>query len=190
MSGSDIAQLIIALIGLIGTFGGIWYTNRLQTQSAAAMHKFVTTETSQQKPSPISPPATTAPSNSPTGINKGAVLRDVGILVTVNALVGFLVGLISSDGDSALSILGVVNIIMFPIAFTVMGVKAGNVRWKHLLAVAIGVWLTSIVNFVFLPGYSVSLWLFGLVLMLVFVGIGGALSYLFSRERKTMQSFG
>jgi FtsH-binding integral membrane protein len=71
------------------------------------------------------------------------------------------------------------NTIFSILGFTISGCLVGGRRWKHLLVVALLVWLTGLINLFF--GVTFIEWLFSIVALLVFMAIGGGLSYLFRK---------
>ena len=80
-----------------------------------------------------------------------------------------------------MAVLGIANLLMGSIGFAIVGCLAPGPRWRHLTIVAIGLWLTSIVN-VIAFGFPLIQWLFAIVGTFLMMGIGGALSYLFKRS--------
>jgi hypothetical protein len=78
--------------------------------------------------------------------------------------------------------LAVSNILLGTVGFTIAACLAPAVRWRHLVLVALGVWLTSLLNVVFFSTTVVQ-WLLGGVLTTIMMAVGGAISYLFRRDR-------
>ena len=73
------------------------------------------------------------------------------------------------------------NFLLGTVAFTISGCLAPPGRWRHLGFVALGAWLTSLVNVVFF-GVSVLQWMGGAIFMSIIMGLGGAISYAFKRD--------
>ena len=166
------SELLSPIIGGIFTLLGIWLTNYLQTRSKPLQSIPSTTETQSS--------STAAPATP--SLRLGHVIRDIGIIWILTGLAGFVIGMAAGNVDSTQSVtaLGLANIIFGSIGFAISGSLARSNRWKHLIAVAIGVWLTSFIN-VFLVGVSVGQWIISIFLVLVMMGIGGLISYIFNR---------
>ena len=115
-------------------------------------------------------------------MSRGAIMRDVGILWGLTLAGGILVGAsgIRRSDPSLFRIVDEVSGVLFcTIGFTIVGCLVGGRRWKHLFTVTIVVWVTSLVNIFF--GVTLLHWLFQLEFLLIFMGIGGAVSYVFRR---------
>jgi hypothetical protein len=130
------------------------------------------------------------------------VARDVIFVSVLSAIGGFLSLMAYQWKEIAPRMLWSVGIALNVFAFCVVGCLTPNNRWKHLLCVAIGVWLTSCIIVVFLPStsfyesYSVAVmwvWFAGMVQgcgsnVFVAMGLGGVISYihtyLSSRKKK------
>lgn len=166
--------IVPAIIGGIFTILGVWYGNRLQARPARRPSTPEATSVTQADD-------TRSVALATTGLRWAAVLRDVGIIWLLTAVGGLIVG-IANPGDDALTIAaGLSNFIFGIIGFTVSGVLARGPRWRHLLAVAAGVWLTSFVN-IFLLGIGLSELVAAIPFVLVIMAVGGGLSYLFRRR--------
>ena len=127
------------------------------------------------------------PSSSPTtdGIRVGSIVRDVVIVWILTAIGGFVVGFATGgrQQDPQGYILGILaaNFLLGTVAFTIVGCLAPADRWRHLGFVAIGAWLTSIINVLFF-GVTVPQWIFGALFMAFIMGFGGAISYVFKKR--------
>jgi len=120
------------------------------------------------------------------------VARDVIIVSVIPAIGGFLSLLAYQWKEIPYRMLWSVGTALNVFAFCFVGCLTPDHRWKHLLCVAIGVWLTSCIIVVFLPStsfyesYSVAVmwvWFVGMVLgcgsnVFVAMGLGGVISYI------------
>ena len=145
-------------------------------------------ESSYSLPKASPPPySISQPSSSPTtdGIRVGSIVRDVGIVWILTGIGGFIVGFATGgrQQDPQGFILAVIasNFMLGTVAFTIVGCLAPAERWRHLGFVAIGAWLISIVNVLFL-GVTVPQWIFGALFMAFIMGFGGAISYVFKKR--------
>jgi len=112
------------------------------------------------------------------------IARDVAIIIALTFLGGFVIGLAgpSDPGRFALAI-AVSNILFMTAGFTLSGALAKTDRFKHLLKVALGVWLFSLVN-ILLGISNLVQWAFALIFILLAMGLGGGLSFAFVRVPK------
>jgi FtsH-binding integral membrane protein len=117
----------------------------------------------------------------------GPILRDVVIVWVFTFLGGFVVGVAtggpSHDAKRYILALAVSNILFGTIGFTIAGCLAPSPRWRHLRWVALGAWLTGLVNVAFLH-VSIAQWINGAIFVVLITGLGGAISYLFKRDTK------
>lgn len=67
------------------------------------------------------------------------------------------------------------------VGFTISGCLVKVSRWTHLTVVALVFWLVSAVNVV-LGLIPITSWLTGSILVLIMMGMGGGLSYLFVKS--------
>jgi hypothetical protein len=79
--------------------------------------------------------------------------------------------------------LGLLVALTTTVGFAISAAIARTHRWRHVFVVAVGVWLTGIVNVVFMPHILLS-WLFALIPLLMFAAIGVGLSFLFVRPHR------
>lgn len=131
-----------------------------------------------------------ASTSPPSGVTPKAdfllkpVIRDVIIIWILTFIGGFIVGIINGlfDGFSIVStIAAATNVLLSIVGFAISGCLAPPRRWRHLIFVAVGVWVTSFINVVL--GDSLSHWfLGGLVMVVISMPVGGALSYVFKRD--------
>jgi hypothetical protein len=110
-----------------------------------------------------------------------AVIRDVVIIYIFTGIGGVLIGIVAGSQPPTTA-LGFANILLGSIGFCLVGCMTDNKRWQHLTIVAVFVWLTSILNAIFLP-FSFTHWLFGLVINFIIMAIGGGLSFLFVKPK-------
>lgn len=89
-------------------------------------------------------------------------------------MIGCISGL-SLSGRATINVIAVSNVIMSIIGFTISGLRApeGN-RWPHLALVAVGAWLSGLINLLF--GISLLTWACGSIFVAITMGIGGAIS--------------
>jgi hypothetical protein len=121
-------------------------------------------------------------------INWIAVARDVSIvfgLVLVSSFAA--VQIVQGMGEEVTPlVIGLSNIFWGTVGFTISGCLAKVQRFKHLFMVAVGLWLVSFVN-VAMGLTPVQFWAVGFFLILLMMGLGGGLSYLFVRTPQAVQ---
>ena len=121
--------------------------------------------------------------DSPTTpqLRPAAVARDVAILWVLTLVGGFVAGVAGAGPGTPrfVAALFVSNTLLGIIGFIISGCLVGGRRWKHLFVVALILWLTGLVNMLF--GVTFIQWVFGIVAILIFMGIGGGISYLFRK---------
>ncbi|HWN07931.1 MAG TPA: hypothetical protein VNO50_01355 [Pyrinomonadaceae bacterium] len=112
------------------------------------------------------------------------ILIGVALVYGFTFVGGFIVGVVASTGGipAPLAIVGVMisNLILSVLAFCIAGVLIKTERFKSLLVVAVICWLLSALNMSFIPEFTVIQWAFSLVFILVTMGAGGGLSFLFA----------
>ena len=106
------------------------------------------------------------------------VLIDVGITYGLTCLGGVVIGIASAMAHQPRSMLviGASNIIFSVIGFAIAGYFTTENRWRHLLCVAGGLWLTGLPNLAL--GITFLQWFFGIVVILFAMAIGGGLASL------------
>jgi len=116
-------------------------------------------------------------------INWIAVARDVSIVFGLVLASSFAAAqLIQATGEEVTAlVIGLSNIFWGTVGFAISGCLAKVQRFKHLLMVAVGLWLVSFVN-VAMGLTPVQFWAVGFLLILLMMGLGGGLSYLFVRS--------
>ncbi len=80
-------------------------------------------------------------------------------------------------------VVGVSNLLLGTVAFTIAGCLAPPAKWHHLGLVALGAWFTSLINVMYF-GVSLTQWVAAAIFMAVIMAIGGAISYVFKRSMK------
>jgi hypothetical protein len=117
-----------------------------------------------------------------------AIARDVSIVFGLVVASSFIaVKIIQGAGDEATPlVIGLSNIFWGTVGFTISGCLARVQRFKHLFMVALGLWLLSFVN-VAMGLTPLPVWVAGFLLILVMMGLGGGLSYLFVKAPKDDQ---
>ena len=115
-------------------------------------------------------------------INWIAVARDVSIVVGLVLVSSFAAAqIIQATGEEVTAlVIGLSNFFWGTVGFTISGCLARIQRFKHLFIVAIGLWFVSFVN-VAMGLTPVQMWAAGFLLILLMMGLGGGLSYLFVR---------
>jgi GYF domain 2 len=114
------------------------------------------------------------------------IVRDVIITWGLSLVGGFIAGAVTYRGtaDDRLMAVIVSNILSGIAGFCISGClvagKMGN-RWHHLGYVALGVWLSGVIN-IFLGFATLGTWLGGIPVTAVLMLLGGGLSFLFKKE--------
>ncbi len=108
------------------------------------------------------------------------LIRDVAIVWGLTLVGGLIVGVSEVEGSRKVLAIATSNILLGTIAFSIVGCLTPTQRFRHLFVVALGTWLTSVVN-VLGGAASVVGWLFSVVAMLITAAVGGGLSFLFVR---------
>ena len=125
-----------------------------------------------QPPPPAKPP-----------LRFGPIARDVAIVWGLTFLGGFVAGLTGAKHDAhrLTMVLALSNLFFGTVGFTIAGYLAPRPRWNHLAYVALGTWLTSLINVVFFH-VKFTQWMTGGFFVLVIMAVGGGLSYLFKKD--------
>jgi len=129
---------------------------------------------------------TPPPPATPQRVRILPIIRDVVIIWILTAMGGFVVGLASGpshDAERFMMAVAVSNFLLGTVGFTISGCLAPPGRWRHLALVALGVWLTSLIN-VILFGFTIPEWIGVAVFTGITMGLGGSISYIFKREAK------
>jgi len=113
--------------------------------------------------------------------------RDILIVWVLTGVGGFIAALAYQGSQVPLEILGISNMLMGVIAFCFCGCLTPTNRWKHLLYVAIGAWLASIVNIFIREDITLITWAAGIFILLVMMLVGGGLSFIFVRTPEEHQ---
>ena len=115
------------------------------------------------------------------GLKPVAIIRDIALLWVLTLAGGFIAGFASAGSDLSRRAMAIAisNVLFSIIGFVVVGCLVGGRRWKHLLVVTVILWLTSLINLIF--GIGLRQWLISLPVLLILMGIGGGISYLFRR---------
>ncbi|HKP38046.1 MAG TPA: hypothetical protein VJT71_14410 [Pyrinomonadaceae bacterium] len=126
----------------------------------------------------VQPPS---PAEQPVRI--GPIIRDVVIVWVLTAIGGFVIGFSGgahSDPQRSQVALIISNFFLGTVAFTISGCLAPPPRWRHLGSVAIGAWLTSLINVLFFH-VNIAHWVGSAIFIAIIMGIGGGTSYLFKK---------
>ncbi len=118
-----------------------------------------------------------------------AIARDVSIVFGLVLISSFgAAQIIHAMGEEVTPlVIGLSNIFWGTVGFAISGCLAKIQRFKHLIMVAVGLWLVSFVN-VAMGLTPLPAWAAGFGLILLMMGLGGGLSYLFVRTPRTVQS--
>lgn len=114
------------------------------------------------------------------------VIRDTVIILCLIFIGTFiLVSIARAAGAQKLPVnaIAALNILLGAIGFTISGVAVKVNRFKHILKVALGVWLVGSVNVIFLQTTIVQ-WLSSIFFILIMMVIGGSTSYLLAKPVK------
>lgn len=129
-------------------------------------------------PPPIVPPP--QPADQPVRV--GPILRDIAIIVGLTFIGGFVIGLAGSyRSPRGMLAIAASNILLGTVGFVISGCLAPGNRWRHLAYVGLGVWLFGLFNVLFL-GFGIVQWFFGIILVALMMGVGGAISYAFKKD--------
>jgi len=113
-----------------------------------------------------------------------AVVRDVFIICFLTFIAGLVVGKSFAPGPAQFKVFVLSNLFFQIAGFTIGGSITKTYRIKHLLIVAIGVWIVNVSNII--SGVSTfTMWLVSLPSTLLMMLIGGGLSFLFVPTPKT-----
>ncbi len=121
-------------------------------------------------------------------IRWAALIRDVSIVFGLVVASSFAAAQIiqAMGAEVTAGVIGLSNFFWGTVGFTISGCLARVQRFKHLLMVAVGLWLVSFVN-VAMGLTPLLTQVAGLLLILLMMGLGGGLSYLFVRTPKIDQ---
>jgi hypothetical protein len=112
------------------------------------------------------------------------IILGVVLVCVLTFLGGFVIGVtVRSSGlppPQAVLALVVSNFVFSVVAFCITGVRVKTERFKTLFVVALICWLLSALNMLLIPTFTPVQWVFSSVFILVTMGIGGGLSYLFA----------
>ena len=129
-------------------------------------------------------PPRTAPQRR---LHPAPIIRDVAIVFALTFFGGVVVRIAAGgpaqDAQQVQLAIAASNLFFGTVGFTIAGCLAPPGRWQHLGMVAIGAWLAGLINVAFF-GLSIPLWIGGIIAIAIIMGIGGALSYLFKKDRQ------
>ena len=115
------------------------------------------------------------------------LIRDVAIIALFTLVGGgFMVSIWGGQKDQTRIVFAVSNILFGIIGFTISGCLAKVDRFKHLFIVAISLWILTLFN-VLISGAPFISWFLGIIPILIMMGVGGALSFLFVRPSKSSE---
>jgi len=122
------------------------------------------------------------PTETPNdALRPAAIIRDVALLWVLTLAGGFVAGVAAppTDPSRRMMAIAISNVLFSLIGFVLVGYLAGARRWMQLLVVTVILWFTSLINLLF--GLKFFGWLMSLPVLLILMGIGGGISYLFRR---------
>ena len=122
------------------------------------------------------------PTKQPVRI--GPIIRDAAIVWVLTAIGGFVIGVSGgSHGNPQRhqAALAISNFLLGTVAFTIAGCLAPRPRWNHLAYVALGAWLTGLINVIFFH-VTIPQWMFSALFTGIIMGVGGGLSYIFKKD--------
>jgi uncharacterized membrane protein (GlpM family) len=112
------------------------------------------------------------------------IIQGVVLVYAFTFIGGFVIGVTVGNSDlppqQVVLALMVSNFIFSIVGFCITGILVKTERFKTLLVVALICWLLSALNMLFVPTFGPLQWVFSSVFLLVTMGIGGGLSYLFA----------
>lgn len=109
--------------------------------------------------------------------NWKAIIRDVAIICGLTGLAGFVIAFVPGEEFPTLA-LSMANFLFGTVGFIISGCLTKINRFRHMVKVAIGVWLISLVN-IPLAGTTLGRWFLSIIFILVMMVIGGRISFLF-----------
>ena len=112
-----------------------------------------------------------------------AVIRDIIIIWILTGIGGFIIGIATAGSELPMAAIALSNLLLGIIGFCISGCLIADNRWKHLIIVAVFVWLTSIVN-IFIGATTYSNWRLSILFILIMMAIGCGLSFLFVKPRQ------
>lgn len=116
-------------------------------------------------------------------MNFKLILRDVAIIFGLTFVGGFVIGvlgaILSIPEQTAPLLIGLSNIVLGIIGFTIAGTSNPPQRWKHLLLVALCLWPLGLLNL--LAGVTFVQWIFSIIVILFMMAVGGVISMAVSR---------
>ncbi|MBI2030046.1 hypothetical protein HYT05_00315 [Candidatus Kaiserbacteria bacterium] len=107
------------------------------------------------------------------------VVRDIAIILFLTFLGGFVDGFIGAATNSALVWS---SFMLGTVGFAYSYYKTSEHRWPHLLVVAMGVWLVSLVNLIFF-GSTIQDWFVGIAGVLIMLLAGSVIGAILSTKR-------
>jgi len=118
----------------------------------------------------------------------GPILRDVAIVFALTAIGGFIAGVATGgpqhNPQRFTMALAASNLLLGTIGFTIAGCLAPKPRWNHLAYVALGTWLAGLINVLFFH-VKLTQWMTSGFFVLVIMGVGGGLSYVFKKDTQS-----
>ncbi len=114
-----------------------------------------------------------------------AILIDTLIVYALTFVNGFLVGAFFhgesvNNPDFFNSLLGISACFMQILGFFIVGMRNKGKYWLHLFLVALCVWPTGLINVY--NGQEFSIWFFGIIIIVICMGVGGGLRLLIPRK--------
>ena len=177
------SAIVSALIAGVFTLLGVLLDHRLSSRSVVTTSGTVTQTVTgtTQPPASVSQTVITS-SQTVERFSIGKVLIQVGVLQLVLNLVGFIIGFAYGaagivDPAAYIGAILIVGTIIAIIGFAIIGRRVSKTfRWKHLIYVAIGVSITTLViNSLFLQITTAAI-IFAFIQTFFAMGIGGVIA--------------
>ena len=99
-------------------------------------------------------------------------------------MAGIATGGSHSDPRRSMMAIAASNFLLGTVGFTIAGCLAPAPRWNHLGFVALGAWLTGLINVVFFH-FTLAQWASSAMMIAIIMSIGGGLSHLFKKDTPT-----
>lgn len=116
-------------------------------------------------------------------MNWKTILRDAFIIFGITFLAAFVVEIAGVYAPRFKLSLSATNVVFTIVGFTISGALTPKDRFRHLVKVAVAVWILSLINVVF--SYQTFIqWFFGILFLLICMAVGGALSFVFAKATK------
>jgi hypothetical protein len=114
-----------------------------------------------------------------------SALRDAVLIFVLSMVVGFVLGVaggsLGVSTEVFLLMIAGGNLLSCTVGFAIAGARHPRKRWDHLARVVSWLWPMGLLNLFF--GVSILQWFTGIFFLLITMGLGGVVSYLFARPQ-------